>query len=103
MPKEKYFINIDKIKIFTNKNKFDLIYLPTTFTPNRYGKFKKPYYYDSINNLLKNKEEFYDNYVFAINPLTDDKPFYFNFFKISKFNELRKIIGESWQPRCCLS
>jgi len=89
---------INKIKIFTNKNKFDLIYLPANFTPNRYGKFKEPFYYNSINNLLKNKKEFYEDYIFDVTPVSDDKPFYFNFFKISKFNEFKKIIGQKWQP-----
>jgi len=89
---------IKKIKDFTNKNKFDIIYLPSNFTPNKYGKFKKPYYYNSINNLLKNKKEFQKNYLFNIAPTYDNKPFYFNFFKFSKFQELYKTMGKKWQP-----
>ncbi len=89
---------INKIKIFTNKNKFDLIYIPSSFFPNRYGKFKEPFYYNSVNSLLKNKEGFQKNYIFDIGPVSDDKPFYFNFFKLSKFPELYKTMGEKWQP-----
>lgn len=89
---------IKKIKNFTNTNKFDIIYLPSDFTPNKYGKFKEPYYYNLINNLLKNKKEFQKNYLFNIAPTYDNKPFYFNFFKFSKFPLLYKIIGNKWQP-----
>lgn len=89
---------IKKIKDFTNKNKFDIIYLPSDFTPNRYGKFKEPYYHDSIRSLLQNKEKFQKNYLFNIAPTYDDRPFYFNFFKFSKLPELYKTIGNNWQP-----
>ena len=89
---------IKKIKNFTDNNKFDIIYLPSNFTPNKYGKFKEPYYYNAVNNLLQNKQNFQKNYLFNIAPSYDDKPFYFNFFKFSKFPELYKIIGEKWQP-----
>lgn len=87
-----------KIKDFSEENKFDIIYLPTKFEPNKYGKFKEPYYYQGVQNILKNKEKFYRNYLFDVSPVSDNKPFYFNFFKLSKFNELRKISGGSWQP-----
>jgi len=87
-----------KIKDFTGKNKFDIIYLPSAFTPNKNLKFKEPYYYNSIQNLLKNKNEFYNEYVFDVKAVTDDKPFYFNFFKISKFNELKDLINQKWNP-----
>jgi hypothetical protein len=89
---------IDMIKEFTNKNKFDIIYIPDNFVPNKFSRFKEPYYYNSIQNLLKDKEEFYNKYIFDVTPVTDNKPFYFNFFKVSKLRELKKLIGKSWQP-----
>jgi len=89
---------IGKIKDFTQKNKFDIIYLPSKFTPNRNLKFKEPYYYNAIQNLLKNKKEFYKEYVFNVKAVTDDKPFYFNFFKISKIKELQNLIGQKFNP-----
>tara|TARA_Y100000294_G_scaffold121335_1_gene112782 strand:- start:588 stop:3041 length:2454 start_codon:yes stop_codon:yes gene_type:complete len=89
---------IKKIKNFTEKNKFDIIYLPTDFIPNKNLKFEQPYYYNSIQNLIKNKNEFYNEYIFDVRAVTDDKPFYFNFFKISKIKELNKLIGQKWNP-----
>jgi len=90
--------HISKIKGFTTNNKFDIIYIPDNFTPNKHGKFKQPYYYNSINNLLHKKEDFKHNYIFNIAPTYDNKPFYFNFFRISKLPELYKAIGSKWQP-----
>jgi len=88
---------IEKIKDFTEENKFDIIYLPTGFVPNKNLKFKKPFYYNSVKNLLENKNEFYKNYIFDVRATTDDRPFYSNFFKISKVNELHKIV-DKWNP-----
>lgn len=94
---------IEKIKQFSEAKKFDLIYLPpdlpnSTFTPNQYAQFEEPYYYNGVQQILKNKNEFYKNYLFDVSPTTDEKPFYFNFFKWSKIKELFKIIGTNWQP-----
>ena len=89
---------IRKIKHFTGKNKFDIIYLPSKFTPNKNLKFEEPYYYNAVQNLLKNKKEFYKEYVFDVKAVTDDKPFYFNFFKISKIKELHNLIGQRFNP-----
>ncbi len=91
-------LDATKIKNFINKNKFDIIYLPSDFTPNVNLKFKEPYYYNAVQNLIKNKDSFYKDYIFDVKPVTDNKPFYFNFFKLSKFNELSKIIGQRWNP-----
>lgn len=87
-----------KISNFVERNKFDIIYLPTKFIPNKNLKFKEPYYYNAIQNLLKNKEEFYKEYVFDVMAVTDDKPFYFNFLKISKIKELNNLIYQKLNP-----
>tara|TARA_Y100000310_G_scaffold203351_1_gene203585 strand:+ start:18975 stop:21287 length:2313 start_codon:yes stop_codon:yes gene_type:complete len=87
-----------RIKNFINKNKFDIIYLPSNFAPNKNLKFEEPYYYNAVQNLIKNKKDFYENYVFDVKPVTDNRPFYFNFFKVSRINELRSLINQKWNP-----
>lgn len=93
-------IIVKKIKNFADKNKFDIIYLPNQFDfePNKYIKFEEAYHYNIIQQLLKDKKEFYKNYLFDVSPVHDNKPYYFNFFKISKFFELKKILGQRWNP-----
>ncbi len=89
---------MEKIKNFSEKNKFDIIYLPSAFSPNKNLKFEEPYYYNAMQNLLRDKNEFHKNYIFDVSPVVDDKPFYFNFFKISKIKELYNVIGQKWNP-----
>ena len=87
----------EKILNFTEKNKFDIIYLPINFTPNKHAKFEEPIYYQAVNQILNNKT-FHNNYLFDVTSVNDDRPFYFNFFKISKLKQLYSIIGKNWQP-----
>ncbi|MBI2647149.1 hypothetical protein HYW99_01615 [Candidatus Woesearchaeota archaeon] len=91
---------VDDIKAFTNKNGFDIIYLPKQFNfePNKYSKFKEAYHYNAVQQLLKDRERFYKNYLFDVSPVYDDKPYYFNFFRLSKFFALQKILGQRWNP-----
>lgn len=87
-----------KIKNFSEKNKFDIIYLPSDFSPNKNLKFEEPYYYNAVQNLLRDRNKFHKNYIFDVRPVVDDRPFYFNFFKISKIKELYDIIDQRWNP-----
>ena len=91
---------ITKIKNFADKNKFDIIYLPKQFDfePNKHIQFKEAYHYNLIQQLIKNKKEFYKNYLFDVSPVYDNRPYYFNFFKLSKFFELKGILGQRWNP-----
>ena len=43
--------DIKNIEDFTEKNKFDIIYMPANFTPNKYAKFDEPYYYLSLIHI----------------------------------------------------
>jgi len=89
---------IQAIREFTENKKYDIIYLPAQFEPNIYSQFKEPVYYYGVQQILESKDQFYMNYLFDVSPVNDDRPFYFNFFKLSKMRELYKIAGESWQP-----
>lgn len=87
------------IKEFTKSRKYDLIFLANQeITPNQFNKFEEPYYYQAANNFLKNPRKFSKDYIFNLEIPTDNKPFYFNFFKWSKIKELYQAQGERWQP-----
>ena len=92
--------DIEKIKEFTKKREFDIIYLHNIELSevNRYNKLPQPYYYQMVDSLLKNKNKLYKDYIFDIKPVTDNKPYFFNFFRWSKISDLYKSMGEKWQP-----
>jgi len=89
---------IASIRDFTERNHFDLIYLPAPFTPNQFLQFKEPYYFNAVKKILDNKESFYDSYLFDVGKVTDDRPFYFHFFKPSEIKTLYSLLGKQWNP-----
>jgi hypothetical protein len=93
---------IQKLKDFANKCLFDLDYYPGIKIDevNIYNKFEKPIYYDLSLQLLSGakRKEFYKDYLFKIKPATDDRPFFFNFFKLGKLRATYQALGRKWLP-----
>jgi len=96
------FSEIIKIKDFCKKRAFDLVYYPRIDQGevNHYSILEKPVYYEAISNLIRKdkRDEFYENYVFNIKPPTDDKPYFFHFFRLSSFFYLLNTLGREWIP-----
>jgi predicted membrane-bound spermidine synthase len=89
--------NIDTLKAFSNERLFDLVYYPgiKAEETNRNNIFDKPIYYDLVLKLLSSqaREKLYENYLFKIEPATDNKPFFYNFFKLNKIRKTYKALG----------
>jgi hypothetical protein len=94
--------DIIKLKAFAKERLFDLVYYPgiKAEETNIYNKFDKPLYYDLILQLLTSpaREELYENYLFQLKPATDNRPFFFNFYKLSKVKATYKALGQKWLP-----
>lgn len=94
--------DIREIKEFSREKKFDVVYYPNIKPEevNIYTRFPEPYYYKFINELLtaKEREKFYDDYLFDITPVTDERPFFFHFFKAKKIVPTYESMGKKWQP-----
>ena len=88
------------IREFSKERNFDLVYLPgiASYETNIYNKFPEPYYYQNINMLLGDKDRFYEDYLFEVSPVTDDMPFFFQFFKLDKIGPTYESMGQKWQP-----
>ncbi|KPJ88183.1 MAG: spermidine synthase [Gammaproteobacteria bacterium SG8_11] len=82
---------IAAIKQFNEKRAFDAAYYPG-IKPDEVNKINiinQPYFYLAATALLsEDSEQFIKNYKFNIRPATDNKPYFFNFFKWETFNEL---------------
>ncbi len=83
-----------KIRDFASSNRFDLAYLPGLgrSEANRYNLMAQPYLFDGITALLGAESDgFIDGYPYAIEPATDDRPFFQQLFR---WGQLRALIRE---------
>jgi predicted membrane-bound spermidine synthase len=94
--------DIQSILSFCERERFDTVYFPgiTEDHVNRYNRFSRPIYFEMFRELLREsgRKRLVTEYVFDVTPVTDDNPFFFNFFKLSKVVPLYKAIHKKWQP-----
>ena len=91
---------IRAIKAFARKQRFDLVYHPgiRRADANRFNVLRHDRYFASFQRLLANPERFYDDYEYDIAPPTDDRPFFFHFFKWEQTPDVLRLLGKTWQP-----
>lgn len=81
---------------------FDLVYYPGIKAEevNIYNKFDTPLYYNISLQLLSpsKRKNFYKKYLFQVKPVSDNRPFFSNFFKINKIKTTYKALGQKWLP-----
>jgi hypothetical protein len=93
--------DIAVIREFARSRSFDTAYYPAmpADAANRFNLLDQPFLYDGVTTLLgEDADDFVERYKFHIAPATDDKPYFFHFFKWSALPEvmaLRKRGGAS--------
>ena len=96
------FAELSKIKDFCKRRAFDVVYYPGIDQGeiNLYSVLERPVYYEGICKMLRKdtRDELYRNHVFNIKPPTDDKPYFFHFFRLSSLFYLLKTLGREWIP-----
>jgi len=93
--------DIAGIKSFCNDRSFDVIYYPGVRETdvNRYNVLDAPYFYQGVTALLgEEREEFLDRYKFNVSPATDDRPYFFHFFKWRSLGEILSLKGQGGLP-----
>jgi hypothetical protein len=92
---------IDKIKGFTRELGFDIVYFPGVEPSevNLYNRFLEPIYYKLVCGMLhtEDRKSFYEKYLYDIGPTTDERPFFFHFFKWNRISETYKSLSLKWQ------
>ena len=92
---------IQRIKDFCNRLRFDLVHYPnmTRAEANVYNRFPGPIYHDIIQKLLSphDREAFYNEYLFDVRPVTDERPFFYHNFRMDKIASLYHAVGNKWQ------
>ncbi len=92
---------IEAVKSFCRQRQFDLVYYPgiQEAEANRYNAYQEPLYYRAFQALLfGDRTRFYADYAYDVSPTTDDRPFFFHFFKWSQTPEILQTFGKIWQP-----
>ncbi len=75
---------IKQTRTFTRERLFDLVYYPgiNKKEVNRFIKLETPVYYDGLQKLIStDAHSFIDQYAFDISAATDNRPYFYNFFK----------------------
>jgi hypothetical protein len=85
---------IDAMVVFCEQRSFDRVYhvgIQSTEI-NRYNLLAEPYFHQGALALLgESWESFIEEYKFDIQPATDDRPFFFNFFRWSSLPEILSL------------
>jgi spermidine synthase len=91
---------INKTKTFAAERLFDLVYYPDISDKdvNQFIKLKTPIYHEAIQKLLsRDSKGFLDAYDFDIRSATDNRPYFYNFFKPTVIKYI-KTYGPSQIP-----
>jgi len=92
---------IQSLKTFCGNRSFDLVYYPGIKKSelNRYNILDEPEYYHGVQSILSSvRTKFYNDYIFNINPTTDNRPYFFHFFKWESLPYLLKKVGRDYIP-----
>ena len=88
------------IREFSRSRSLDLVALPglAEAEANQFNLLDEPIYYRAFRRLLDAPEEAYAGQSYDISPPTDDRPFFFHFFKWSQTRAVLQQLGRVWLP-----
>jgi spermidine synthase len=92
--------DIDVARNYLARNGFDAVYYPGVQIEdvNQFNLLNEPEYHNLFLNILEDPEGTYENYRFDIRPATDNRPFFYHYFKWSQTPEILASLGLTWQP-----
>lgn len=92
---------IENLRRFCTEHGFDVAYYPAMLRSdaNRHNILRKPYFYLGTQALLgERRQEFLSHYKFNLQPATDDRPYFFHFFKWPVLPEVLALRGKGGLP-----
>jgi spermidine synthase len=89
--------DIQRIRAFADERSFDLAYYPgiRAEEANRYNVLQEPYFFEAAQRLIADPVGFLESYKFDLTPATDDRPYFFDFFKWAALPELWAVSAQS--------
>ena len=86
--------DLKRIREFAAARSFDLAYLPgmRAAEANRYNVLDRPYFFEGATALIgPDRQRFLDRYKFSLAPATDERPYFFDFFRWRALPELWRV------------
>lgn len=95
-------MELEKVQAFAQSQQMDLSYLPG-LDPKELNQFfilPQEVYFVAVSQLLDRakRQEVYDEQTFDVAPATDDRPFFFHFFRWRQIGDVLDHLGEVWLP-----
>jgi spermidine synthase len=89
--------DIERIRAFADARSFDLAWYPgmQAAEANRYNLLAEPYFFEAATGLIEGPEAFLAQYKFDLVPATDDRPYFFDFFRWRALPELWTVAAQS--------
>lgn len=88
---------ISAIRKYCDDKYFDAIYFPgiSSEETNIYNQLDDDYFFKSAVSILSNnKKDFYDEYIFNVQPSSDNKPYFSHFLKLKSFKYLSDVYSK---------
>ncbi len=94
------FSDTRDIEKFCKERGYDLVWTPTIREDqvNIYNQFEEPYFYEMVKSQFSDNTRVKREYLFNIESPTDDDPFFFNFFRWRKAQDIYDSLQGRWQP-----
>jgi hypothetical protein len=94
------FEEIDQVRGFLKANAFDPIMLPNLSQSeiNIHNRLPEPAYHQLFAAILSDPDLAIGDYEFNLQPATDNRPFFFHYFRWRQTPEVLQRLGSIWQP-----
>jgi hypothetical protein len=91
---------LEEIREFAAIQDLDLVGLPglTEAEANQRNVLEEPLYFRAFQQLLAQPQVLYDGHPYDVRPTTDDRPFFFHFFRWGQSRAVLQQLGQTWQP-----
>jgi hypothetical protein len=88
------------VREFCRVRSLDLVAMPglAEADANRYNVLDEPLYYRAFRQLLADPRTLYATATYEVRPPTDDRPFFFHFFRWGQTRSVLQQLGRTWQP-----
>jgi len=94
--------DITTVKKFCDEFSFDPVYFPgiTPADSNRYNRLSEDLYFTLASKIIDRgtRTSIYRDYFYDISPPSDDRPFFYHYFKLKALPALWRGMGREWTP-----